>query len=244
MTASAANKNKTKPTAQDVAAYLFEHPDFLEKNQELLAYLVPPKQQGIVKQGDTVADFQYHLIHKLQEEVHELHALQASLFATAQENQETQERVLEAMLTVLHAASVEDIFTIVTRQWPEILGVDAVHFCCEEIALKGWLEEYPEVIVLPENEISLLFSVKRQAILRPYVRSDSRIFGRKSIHIISEALIRIKMNSCTAPMMLVFGAAQPGTYAPAQDVSLITFLGKVLAATLDMWHHTMRQAAA
>ena len=51
--------------AEDVAAYLRKHPDFLAKRADLLAVLTPPA----LRRGDSVVDMQHFMLQRLRSDL-------------------------------------------------------------------------------------------------------------------------------------------------------------------------------
>jgi uncharacterized protein len=225
------NQNALSVTEQQVIQYLAAHPDFLVRHPEVLNDLVPVARDA----KDGVLDFQKFQIEQLQRSLANIKSMQNDFFTTARDNLLTQQKIHECVLLALEAECSSDLLDIVLTDWPQQLGLAAISFCLEtDHAGNTWFDQ--ELIVnLGSGEVNRLMGSKHNVLLRPLVTADKKIFGGMAPSVRSDAHVRIRLDYSTPPGMLVFGAAQPGSFAPGQSVELIVFLAQVLEANLRLW---------
>ena len=113
--------------AEDVIAWLREHPDFLLRNPEVLQQLTLP----IPDHGDRIVDLQHFQLQKLRTDVDRLKDQQRELIATTRANLNNQNRVHAAVLFLLDATSFEQLIQTVTTDLAVLLDLDAVALLVE-----------------------------------------------------------------------------------------------------------------
>jgi hypothetical protein len=122
-------------SADQVAAYLRRHPDFLARHPDLLDVLTPPTRD----RGKGVVDLQQFMVERLRRENAELSELRNDLVATGRSNLAIQSRVHEAILALLRAGSFEEFVETITTDLAVILDLDVVTIGVERAAEgAGW----------------------------------------------------------------------------------------------------------
>ena len=104
-------------TAEDVCAYLREHPDFLVQHAEIVDHLTPPSHD----RGRGVVDLQAFMVERLRGDIRALKEQQRELITTTRANLNSQNRIHAAVLFLLDAQNFEQLIqTIATTSpaWP------------------------------------------------------------------------------------------------------------------------------
>ena len=120
----------------EMTDYLNNHPEFLsqflpnyiEKNPDFLQKLRPPTRAH----NPDIVDFRQFLIEKLQNDLVDLRVVQRKMIAVARHNLAGQNRVHQAILTLMRAQSFEQFIALVTEDLAMMLDVDAVALCIED----------------------------------------------------------------------------------------------------------------
>ncbi|MCX8507159.1 MAG: DUF484 family protein, partial [Alphaproteobacteria bacterium] len=111
-----------------ITDYLNKHPEFLgqflpdyiEKNPDFLQKLRPPSRAH----NPDIVDFRQFLIEKLQNDLVDMRVVQRKMIAVARHNLTGQNRVHQAILTLLRAQSFEQFITLITEDLAIMLDVD------------------------------------------------------------------------------------------------------------------------
>ena len=106
-------------TAEQVAAYLRQHPDFFDHNPELLDAIAPA---GAAR-AEGVVDLRHFMVERLRDELAGMSALRDQLVVTGRTNLSAQARVHKAILALLAARSFEHFVETLTTdlavsRWP------------------------------------------------------------------------------------------------------------------------------
>ncbi len=91
--------------AEDVIAYLREHPDFLGSHPDALSLLRAPSRET----GDGVVDFQHFMLERFRHDLGRLQHEQKNLIALSRGNLASQCRVHKATVAMLNATSFEHL---------------------------------------------------------------------------------------------------------------------------------------
>lgn len=222
----------TQPVSADqVAAYLRRHPDFLVENAELLDVLTPP----VRNRGEGVVDLQRFMVERLRRELAEATELRDSLVATGRSNLSIQSRVHEAILALLRAGSFEEFVETITTDLAVILDLDVVTIGVERAADGAAWKPVAGVYCLKAGSIDNLLGRNANLLLREDVTGDPAIFDGAAGLVRSDALIRLTIGESTPPALLALGSRQPGTFHAGQGTELLSFLSHVLEVTFRAW---------
>lgn len=218
-------------TSEQVRAYLAEHPDFLVNNPDLLRHLTPPDFQS----GDNVVDFQNFMVSRLQAGLDDLDDLRDFLIAASRSNLASQQQVHAAALATLDATSFEHFIHIITGDWVDMLGLDAVVLCLEEPSKAAGTLLVNGIQILESGQTDLIMGQDDAIVLRGDVDSATDVFGPAQPLIRAEALVRIDRGEINPPGLLAMGSRDADTYAPGQGTELVRFLAEVVQRGLDRW---------
>lgn len=221
---------KRPVTAEEVCAFLRDHPDFLQRNGELLNQMMPPS----VDRGGGVVDLQRHMVERLRTEVDRLKEERRELIGTTRANMNSQNRVHAAVLFLLDAQSFEQLIQTITTDLAVLLDLDVVSLIIESDE-----SERPEVAksgvrVVPPGRVESWLG-HRDISLHGDMIGDSEIYGAAAGMVRSEALIRLRVSSVAPPGVLAFGSREPDSFHDGQATELVTFLARVVERIIRSW---------
>src|SRR3546814_393327 len=110
------------PSHAEVAAWLVEHPDFLNQHPELLARMNPPPST----RPDGIVDLQSFMAERLRSEVERLKGQQRAIISATRANHNSQNRVHAAILSLLDAENFEQLIQTITTDLAVLLDLDVV----------------------------------------------------------------------------------------------------------------------
>jgi hypothetical protein len=225
-------------SADQVAAYLRRHPDFLVRHPDLLDVLTPPTRD----RGKGVVDLQQFMVERLRRENAELSELRNDLVATGRSNLAIQSRVHEAILALLRAGSFEEFVETITTDLAVILDLDVVTIGVERAAEGAGWKPVAGVYFLKAGSIDSLLGRSANLLLREDIAGDPAIFDGAAGLVRSDALIRLAIGDKAPPALLALGSRQAGTFHAGQGTELLSFLSQVLEVSFRAWLHLPRQA--
>lgn len=223
------------PTAQEVAAYLRAHPDFLVEHPDLVQVLAPPARMAPDAGPRSVVDMQQFMLKRLQVEIDRLKRDQRDLVQTGRSNLAIQSRVHAASLALLSATSFEYLIQTVTTDFAVLLDVDVVMLCLEPSASSVPGMRAAGVQVLATNAVDRLIGENRDVILRPDVAGDPAIFGAAAGLVRSDAFIRLRISAKAPSGLLAFGSRRVGAFHANQGTELLGYLARVLESCIRAW---------
>jgi len=221
----------SEPSAEEVAAYLQAHPDFLTHHPKLLDTLqIPPRQSAA-----GVVDMQAAMVKRLRTDIDKLRAVQQELISAGRANQITQNRIHVAVLSIIQATSFEKLIHTVTHELPGLLDVDFI-----ALAIEG-TEDAPRrvpvrgVYVLAPGAIDAALGPGESARLRGEIIGEEAFFGPVARHVRADVLVRLRVSSGSPDGVIAFGSRQGATFGPTQSTELLFFLTRVLENTIRAW---------
>ncbi|MGQ9366902.1 DUF484 family protein [Azospirillum sp. ST 5-10] len=217
-------------TAEDVSAYLREHPDFLVQHADLVHHLTPPS----LDRGRGVVDLQAFMVDRLRGEVRRLKDQQRELVVTTRANLNSQNRIHAAVLFLLDAQSLEHLVQTITTDLAVLLDLDVA---CLVVESNG--QDLPHVhrsgvrVVEPGTVDRWLGA--RDVALHADVRGAEEIFGPAAGLVRSQALIRLQVSHETPEGILAFGSREPDMFHDGQATELVGFLARVVERVIRSW---------
>jgi uncharacterized protein YigA (DUF484 family) len=175
--------------ADDVAAYLREHPDFLTQHGDLVQHLTPPA----MAHGNGVADFQYFMVERLRGEVGRLKDQQRELISTTRANINNQNRIHAAVLFLLDARTFEQLIQTITTDLAVLLDLDVAALVVETNGAERPHVHTTGVRVVEAGTVDGWLG-KRDVMLYSDLHGDPAIFGGGAGLVRSQALIRIQVS--------------------------------------------------
>src|SRR5215470_14783841 len=178
-------------TADDVVAYLKSHPDFFDKNQELIEILaLAPKLQG-----PGVIDMQQVILKRLRSEIERLKNERSEIIANSQQNQIVQNRIQAAVISIIQATTFEKMIHVVTHELPELLDVDFITLAIEANAEAPKRAPVRGVYVLAPGAIDVALGPDKTVRLRASIAGEEAFFGDIARFVKSDVLMRLRVSS-------------------------------------------------
>ena len=217
-------------TAEEVCAYLREHPDFLVQNAEVVDHLTPPA----VDRGRGVVDLQAFMVERLRGEIRTLKDQQRELITTTRANMNSQNRIHAAVLFLLDAQNFEQLIQTIATDLAVLLDLDVACLVVESNGLDIPHVHRSGVRVVEPGTIDHWLG-KRDVVLNSDIQGDPEIFGPGAGLVRSEALIRLQVSSETPEGLLAFGSREPDTFHQGQGTELVCFLARVVERCIRSW---------
>ncbi len=230
--------------AADVAVYLRRHPDFLDKNPEILAAMLPPAR----REGDGVVDLQRVMVEKLRAEIDRLRSAEHELVSLGRNNMHHQGRVHAAALALLGATTLEHLIELVGTDLAVDLDVDAATLCFEAPPPAGEARSTPDsgrapppdgvacrgLRLVPRGAVKRLLDGKSIVLLADEP-GDKDLFGEAASLVRSQALISIEPRRGAPFGILALGSRHAEKFHPGQGTELLAFLGRVAEHCIRSW---------
>lgn len=219
-------------TAEDVATYLRETPDFLQQHPDVVHHLIPPPEN----RGNGVADLQHFMLLKLRREVADLTAQQEELIATARANINNQSRVHAAALYLMDAQSFEHLIQTITTDLAVLLDLDLACLVMEQPEdSRLVLHAERSGLQLVETGAISQWIGKRDIILRGNIQGMAEIYGPAAPIVRSEALVRLQIAPDAPAGLLAFASRDADLFHPGQGTELLSFLARVVERCIKGW---------
>lgn len=217
-------------TAEDVCAYLREHPDFLVQHAELVDHLTPPTHD----RGRGVVDLQAFMVDRLRGDIRVLKEQQRELVTTTRANLNSQNRIHAAVLFLLDAQNFEQLIQTIATDLAVLLDLDVAGLAVESNGLDIPHVHRTGVRVVEPGRIDEWLGT-RDVLLAADIQGDPELFGPGAGLVRSQALIRLQISSETPEGLLAFGSRDPDMFHPGQGTELIGFLARVVERCIRSW---------
>jgi uncharacterized protein YigA (DUF484 family) len=217
--------------AEDVVAYLREHPDFLERHPEALPLLGAP----IRGSGDGVLDFQHFMLERLRHDLNRLQGEHKGLIALSRGNLASQCRVHKAALSMLKAISFEHLLQIVTTDLAVLIDVDIVTLGVESTAARTTRLPVHGIHLLRAGMVDQLLGPDRDVLLCTDIKGDPALFGGAAGLVLSQALLRLSFGRSGPSGLMCIGTRRAGTFHPGLGTELLSFLARAVEITIAQW---------
>ena len=217
-------------SAEQVANYLAQHPEFFEVNGHLFASMPAPGRWS-----GGVVDIQKVMLDRRIEEIEELRNCAVEVIETSRTNMTVQTRTHAAILALLTATTFEQLLRVVGEDVPLLLDVDVAVLAFEagDRPLTELLTS--ETRYFKTGMVDELIGADKDVRLIRDVRDDGTLFGGAAGLVRSAALVRLRPDRQTPPGLLALGS-RGATFQPGQGTELLQFLARVLEACVQRWH--------
>ena len=220
--------------ADDVIAWLKPHPDFLQRNPDIVDILMPPRNEDAPGGKRKVADFQSYMIARLKDAKSKADETTREVVETARNNMNSQTRIHRAVLRLLEAYSFDEFIQTLTSDLTNLLDVDITSLVVEADG-----QEIPHISTLgirivPEGTVDKWMQGKT-TLLQSDISGIEAIYGAGATLVRSQALIRVDIAMQTPPAIIAFGSRDAGLFSPAQGTELISFLARVVERQFRNW---------
>ena len=180
-----------------------------------------------------VISFEDRAVAKLRDRLGEAESARADLLAFARGHSGAVASIHRAVLAGLEADSLDDLLTVVTYDWPRLLGLDSVVLALV-VGNQAFRADRHGVQVLARPIVNRALQPLGAVELRNVERGHP-LFGGDAEAVRSEALVRI---DSAAPMpygLLILGQHGAQTLDTPHGANLLLFLGQSLAAMINRW---------
>jgi len=219
------------PTAEQVAAYLRDHPDFLRCHPDLLAILESPARQ--FPDGGQVVDLQHAMVARLRTELAHSAKQHNELIDAGRNSRRSQARIHATALRLLSARSLDHLLELMATDLVGLLDIDAVALCLETGTVAPATSH--GIRILPNGTIAKALGGARSVTLRDNVAGDRRVFGEAAGLVRSEAMLRLTVRADAPPALLALGSRAPHHFQPGQGTELLAFLARITEHCIRAW---------
>lgn len=217
--------------ADAVIAWLKAHPDFLQKNPDVIDLLIPAKPRP-TKGG--VADFQSYVIDRLKAEKSKAEDVTREIVETARNNMNSQTRIHAAILRLLEADSFDEFIQTITSDLTNLLDVDITTLVVETDTKHIPHISTAGIHIVPEGTVDKWMGGKN-TLLQSDISGIEAIYGAGATLVRSQALIRVDIAMQTPPAIIAFGSRDPQLFNGSQGTELVSFLARVVERQFRTW---------
>jgi len=185
----------------------------------------------------TVISFESRALDRLRARVAQLDEANADLLAYARGHAGAVAQIHAAALAAMEAEDFAHLVHVVTADWTDILGIDAIALGLET-ANQAWRGE-TALQFLSRGGVDALVGAGHEAVLRS-VDEGAPLFGPAASLIRSEALVRLPARSPLPQGVLALGSRQAHSFEGTHGAELLTFLGGVVSRMMARCQTAMR----
>ena len=232
-------------TPDEVRDFLKTNPDFLKENAAFFAELSAPEREL----GDGIIDFQHYMVKNLQKSGQELKSRYDVLVDFCRDNMAVQHQVHQAALSLIRAASIEQLLETVTVDLVNLFNVDVVRLAMESEAASLYELTYDEdnysgIVFVSPGTVDSSLGKKKNVLLVGDCQSQppfgfEQIFADCDEMTASCALLRLKLERINHDVLLAFGVRHKDRFHPGQGIELLHFLAQIVAHQLDIYLHDL-----
>ncbi len=217
-------------TPESVADWLKSHPDFFQRNPDVLEEMEPPEQ----RQGRKVADFQYYMARRAREDRDDILSEAREIVETSRANMNNQARIHEAVLRLIEALNFNDFVQTITMDLAMLLDVDIVSLAVEASSTDIPQIAIPGVRAIPTGFIDNLLMGKAVH-LESHTNGVEPIFGGGAGLVASQAFVRLNIAPDAPSALLAFGSRDPQMFEAGQATDQVQFLARVVERMFRLW---------
>lgn len=180
-----------------------------------------------------VIDFEAGAVAQLRRRVAQAEENNQDLLAFARGHSCKVTAVHVAVLAAMDAQSLDHLAHVVTQEWPDMLGVDAVSFAIYAGTMGVSADTGCMQLVEPRLVDRVAGAI--EGVVARSVERGHPIFGPALSLIRAEALVRIENDEPLPRGLLAIGQRGGGQFDMAHDFALLTFLGATLSRVITPW---------
>ena len=181
----------------------------------------------------SVIDFQDRAVASLRRRVAEVEEANQDLIAFARGHSGAVSSIHAAVLAAIEAEGFDHLVHIVTQQWPDTLGLDAVAIALY-VGDRGMRADHGGMQFVDRRLIERATEGIEGVVLRGVGRGHP-LFGEASDLIRAEALIRLDNRSPLPSGLLALGQRAGMGFETRHGSELLRFLGDVLSRAMARW---------
>lgn len=181
----------------------------------------------------SVVQFEERAVAALRERLGEAESARADLAAFARGHSGAVATIHSAVVAVLEARDFDELSAIVTREWPDLLGLDCVAMALL-VGEEGFRIDAQGVSRCEPALIARAMALVGEVSLRSVERGHP-LFGHLAAIVRAEAIVALEAPAPFPRGLLLLG--QGGSVAAGSDQGsqLLQFLGAALGAMLRRW---------
>jgi hypothetical protein len=180
-----------------------------------------------------VINFEDRAVARLQARVAAAEEANQDLIAFARGHSGAVLSIHEAVLAAIEAEGFDHLIHIVTQEWPQILGLDAVAVALF-VADKGVRADASGLQFVDARVIQRTLDGLEGVVLRGVERGHP-LFGPACELIRAEALIRLQSEPPLPSGLLALGQREAQGFETRHGSELLVFLGRVLTRSMGRW---------
>ncbi|MEO6199310.1 MAG: DUF484 domain-containing protein [Sphingomicrobium sp.] len=180
-----------------------------------------------------VIPFEEHAVARLRERLGAAEEARADLIAFARGHSGAVAAIHQAVLAAIAARGLDELFAVVTDDWPAILGLDSVAFGLV-VGDQGFRGDDLGIQRIEARLLDGAIDSVGDVAMRGVERGHP-LFGKRSADIRAEALIAIDCGPGLPRGLLVLGQRAALSPATRHGAILLRFLGRSLAAMIAGW---------
>lgn len=220
----------TQMNEQDIINYLRQNPKFLQKNPEIVDYLLPPKDTS---NGRQVVDFQHYMVEKLKADKKQVMDTTRDIIEVSRENMNNLSRIHEAILKILESENFDQFIQVLSVDVAVALDCDAVSLVMTEDARIAQSEM--RALRLVQDGYIARCMEENDARIQSHMKGSVEIFGEAAGLVQSQALLRLDHDMDIPAAILAFGSRDPEMFMDGQGTDLIRFLCGCVERMLVRW---------
>lgn len=180
-----------------------------------------------------VIDFQDRAVATLRARVAEVEEANQDLIAFARGHSGAVAAIHAAVLAAIEVEALDHLVHVVTHDWPDLLGVDAVAIALW-VGETGLRADADGLHYVDRRVIQRMTRGIDGVVLRGVERGHA-LFGPACPLIRAEALVRLDAPAPLPAGMLALGQRGGARFETLHGSELLAFLGNVLARTIGRW---------
>jgi uncharacterized protein YigA (DUF484 family) len=181
----------------------------------------------------TVISFENHALANLRARVAAAEEANQDLIAFARGHSGAVASIHEAVIAAIEAEGFDHLIHIVTQEWPQILGLDAVAVALH-VGDTGVRADASGLQFVDAKLIARAIKGFDGVLLRGVGRGHP-LFGPACELIRAEALIRLTSEPPLPSGLLALGQRGPQSFDTRHGSELLIFLGRVLTRCMGRW---------
>ncbi len=181
----------------------------------------------------SVIQFEQTAVAAMRERLGVAETARADLLAFARGHSGAVASIHNAVIAALDADNFDRLIAVVTREWPEMLGLEAVALALI-VGDRGFRIDAVRVETIEPKLIARTLGSIDEVALRGVGRGHP-LFGDIAGRIRAEALIGIDLEAPFPRGILLLGQAHSSATPSDEGSQLLQFLGAVLGAMLRRW---------
>jgi uncharacterized protein YigA (DUF484 family) len=181
----------------------------------------------------TVINFEERAVASLRARCVAAEEANQDLIAFARGHSGAVASIHEAVLAAVEAQGFDHLIHIVTQDWPQILGLDAVALALHA-GDRGMRADLSGLQFVDPRVIQRMMTRFDGVVLRG-VKKGHPLFGPASSLIRAEALVRLESEAPLPNGLLALGQREEQGFETRHGSELLVFLGRVLTRCMGRW---------